>query len=144
MNKPGTHFGHKVDYDGYRFDSEKEKDFYEKFLKNSKYEIDVHPSFVLLEKFTVQGDITLRQISYSPDFIVKDKQGNWKHVYDVKTGFNSYAITPGVGMRFKMFADQYGWPVEVVVPLKYSFKTKIVGTTKKYEIQKHDNLEYNF
>ena len=48
-NKAGTHFGRKVELDGYVFDSQKEADFYQRFIKNSGYQFEVHPRFVLEE-----------------------------------------------------------------------------------------------
>lgn len=137
------HYGNKVKSDGITFDSEKEFKFYDKFLKDCGYDVTVHEKFDLLEKNVINDKITLRAISYKPDFVVRDGN-NIKHVYDVKNGFTAYAIDRGNNIVFKLFAKKYGIPVEVAVPRTHDFKTKILGTTKKYEIQIHKNVNYDW
>ncbi len=138
------HYGNKVKENGITFDSQKEYDFYKRFLENSGVEsISVHEKFDLVEKNVINNHITLRGITYRPDFVIRDK-GQITHVYDVKNGFTPYAIDRGAGIVFKLFAKRYGIPVEVVVPRKYDFKTKIMGTTKKYDIQIHNNINYDW
>lgn len=138
------HYGKKIKENGITFDSQKEYDFYDRFLRNSDVEsITIHEKFNLLEKNVINDKITLRGITYRPDFVIRDK-GIIKHVYDVKNGFTPYAIDRGAGIVFKLFAKQYGIPVEVVVVRKHDFKTKVLGTTKKYDIQIHENIKYDW
>lgn len=138
------HYGNKVEYDGFTFDSTKEFNFYKRFLENSGYSIGVHDKFKLLEKNVIDEKISIRGITYKPDFIVRDKDGLIKHVYDVKNGFTDYAIDRSANISFKLFAKVYKIPVEVVVIRAHDFKTKIMGTTKKYEIQYHDDVNYDW
>lgn len=138
------HYGKKIKEGGITFDSQKEYSFYKKFLENSGYKIIVHDKFKLLEKNIINDKISIRSVTYKPDFVVLDKDGEVKHVYDVKNGFTNYAIDRGAGLSFKLFAKKYGVPVEVVVVRTHDFKTKVLGTTKKYEIQYHNNVDYDW
>lgn len=138
------HYGNKVKANGIVFDSQKEFDFYQHFLENSGVEsITIHEKFNLLEKNVVNDKMTLRGITYRPDFVVRDK-GVIKHVYDVKNSFGAYGVDRAAGIVFKLFAKQYGIPVEVVVVRTHDFKTKILGTTKKYEIKIRKNVDYDW
>lgn len=138
------HYGKKIKEGNITFDSQKEYNFYKKFLENSGYNIVVHDKFRLLEKNIINDKISIRGITYKPDFVVCDKDGAIKHVYDVKNGFTNYAIDRGANISFKLFAETYKIPVEVVVVRTHDFKTKILGTTKKYEIQYHNNVDYDW
>lgn len=138
--KAGTWFGEKVELDGYKFDSQKEAKFYEKFIKNSGFKYEVHKRFQLFPMFELlNGALRIRSISYTPDFVLYDDDGNLKHVIDVKNSFTSFAIDVAAAMRFKLFAYVYKVPVEVVVPKAHSFRVKITGTTKKFNpVEKTD------
>lgn len=138
------HYGKKIKEGNITFDSQKEYNFYKMFLENSGYKIIVHDKFKLLEKNIINNEISIRGITYKPDFVVLGKDGEVKHVYDVKNGFTNYAIDRGANISFKLFAKTYGIPVEVVVVRTHDFKTKILGTTKKYEIQYHNNVNYDW
>ncbi len=138
------HYGKKIKEGDITFDSQKEYNFYKRFLENSGYDIGVHDKFELLEKNVINDKISIRGITYKPDFVVRDNNGLIKHVYDVKNGFTNYAIDRGANISFKLFAKTYGIPVEVVVVRTHDFKTKILGTTKKYEIQYHDDINYDW
>lgn len=50
-----NHFGKKVEVDGYKFDSEKEANFYLRFVKTCGKRFEVHKSFELISKFSVGG-----------------------------------------------------------------------------------------
>jgi len=138
------HYGKKIKEGDITFDSQKEYNFYKKFLENSGHDIVVHDKFRLLEKNIINDEISIRGITYKPDFVVLDKDDSIKHVYDVKNSFGAYGVDRGAGIVFKLFAKQYGIPVEVVVVRTHDFKTKILGTTKKYEIQYHNNVNYDW
>lgn len=138
--KPGQWFGEKVHLDGYVFDSKKEATFYERFVKGSGFNFVVHKGFQLhpiIELF--DGKLRLRSSKYTPDFVLYDRNGDIKHVVDVKNSFTSYAIDPAAALRFKLFAQKYGAPVEVVVPRLKSFRVSILGPTKKVNpVTKYD------
>lgn len=55
------------------------------------------------------------------------------YVYDVKSGFTSYAINSGANIRFKLFAFKYNQPVEVVVPRKHDFRMKMLNITTNFK-----------
>ncbi|WP_172576752.1 hypothetical protein [Ligilactobacillus agilis] len=44
-----SHFGKKSVVDGYKFDSQKELDFYLRYIKSSGYEFEVQKNLVLVE-----------------------------------------------------------------------------------------------
>ncbi|EPI5742174.1 DUF1064 domain-containing protein [Enterococcus faecalis] len=86
--------GNKVTIDGYTFDSQKEANFYTKFVKNCGLPFEVHPRFKLTELTpTADGVGKISAIAYSPDFIIKNLDGSWRHVIDIKNSFGVYAGT---------------------------------------------------
>lgn len=125
MNKRGT----KVHLDGYVFDSQKEADFYERFIKRCGYPFKVHPKFNLISKRNI-GRVNISEISYKPDIIVYNNQRQMIHVYDVKNSFGAYGIDQSVKLRFRMFAMKFKIPVEAVVIRKHDFKVIAQGVTK--------------
>ena len=137
-----SHFGKKSVVDGYKFESQKELDFYLRYIKNSDYEFEVQKNLVLVDKFPL-GSHNVRSVSYKADFVVLD--GNRiKHVYDVKNGFNGYAIDDKSQLKFKLVAQRYHVPVEVVVLRKHDFRVGVLGTTKKIEVQVRTNIDYEY
>ena len=141
-----NHFGKKVPYKKWIFDSIKERDFFIRFIENSGKRFKVHPSYKIVDKFPV-GGYNQRGITYAPDFVVYGPDGAVEHVYDVKSGINQRAIDTAAKLRFKLFSLKTGVPVEVVVPRKHDFKMKLPGYGKA-DIQpahkqhdKHGNLK---
>lgn len=128
------HFGKKVHYKEWDFDSEKERDFFIRFIESSGKRFKVHPSFKVVDKFPL-GGFNQRGITYAPDFVVYDDDGAIEHVFDVKTGINQRAIDTSAKLRFKLFSLRTGIPVEVVVPRAHDFKMKLFGFTNP-KIQK--------
>lgn len=122
------HFGKKVPYKDWDFDSIKERDFFIQFIENSGKKFKIHPSYKVVDKFPV-GGYNQRGITYAPDFVVFDDEGAIAHVYDVKTGINQRAVDTAAKLRFKLFSLKTGLPVEVVVPRKHDFKMKLFGFT---------------
>lgn len=123
--------GNKVHIDGYVFDSEKEAQFYQRFVKNSGFPFEVHPRFKLTELTELPGGGgKISQIAYSPDFIIKNYDGSWMHVIDVKNSHGMYGIDQSNKLRFRLFAIRYGHPVEAVVIRKNDFKVITQGVTK--------------
>ena len=130
------HFGKRVVYDGYTFDSAKERDFYVKFIKPSGLRFEVHPNFKIIDKFMVGGTY-VRGVWYKPDFVVYDHDGEIKHVYDVKPSVDSQGTDTAAKLRFKLFEKRYRIPVEVIVPRKHDFKMTILGITDLSLLDKH-------
>lgn len=125
-----NHTARKVTVGSFTFDSQKEAKFYEKFIQNSGYKYEVHPSYVIKDKVAI-GGVNLSRISYTPDFVIFDNYGKIKHVYDVKTSINTqFGADTAAKLRFNLFARKYSVPVEVVVPRANDFKMKIYGLTK--------------
>lgn len=125
LNKRGT----KVQLDGYTFDSQKEADFYARFVKPSGFDFTVHEPFVLMP-LTEIGGARLSQVKYTPDFVIYE-EGCMIHVYDVKNSFGMYGIDTGNKLRFKWFAKQQGIAVEAVVVRAHDFKSIAQGVTKQ-------------
>ncbi|PWT34040.1 hypothetical protein DKZ26_11630 [Limosilactobacillus reuteri] len=143
-NKAGTWFGQKIEKDGYKFDSIKEYNFYENFVKPSGLKFEVHKGFKLHPIIELQnGDLRLRSSIYTPDFVLYNKDGGMKHVIDIKSGFTQFAIDSAAALRFKLFADKYKVPVEVIVPRVHDFRVKIMGTTKKFNPLIREDLTYD-
>ena len=142
--------GNKFKTENYVLDSQKEFLFYDRFLEkydddsNSEFVIKVHPSYPIISSYELESGLKFRGAKYTPDFTVEDKQNNLLHVYDVKNGFSAYAIDAACKLRFKLFTERYGVPVECVVVLKNSFKVKVFGTTKKTNEHIFKNIEYNW
>lgn len=123
-----NHFGKKVHYKEWTFDSIKERDFFVKYVERSGYKFKVHQSFKVVDKFAV-GGMNQRGITYAPDFVIYNEQDEIIHVYDVKTGISQRAVDTAAKLRFKLFALRTGKPVEVVVPRAHDFKMKLFGFT---------------
>lgn len=123
-------YGRKVHMDGYTFDSQKECDFYARFIKPSHAMYKIHPAFELEPRHEL-GTYNTHVVKYTPDVVVYDKQGHMLHVYDVKNSFTPYGIDASVKLRFTLFAAKYGIPVEAVVIRKADFKSIAMGITKQ-------------
>lgn len=115
--------------DGYTFDSEKEHNFYHRFVKRSGYAFEIHPHFKLAELTEIDGG-KITSIVYTPDFIIKASDGKWLHVIDVKNSFGQYGIDQVNKLRFRLFAAKFGHPVEAVVARAHNFKVITQGVTK--------------
>lgn len=123
-------YGRKIVADGFTFDSQKEYDFYSRFIKNCGFRYKVHPSYHLEDLHQLKNGVKLRAIRYTPDIVVYNPDDTLKHVYDVKNSFGAYGIDTGNKLRFNLFARKYGVPVEAVVIRKRDFKSIAQGVTK--------------
>ena len=130
------HFGKKVEYQGVKFDSQKELDFYRHYLENSNQRVDIHPHFKLVETFKACG-YRMRGIDYTPDFVTYDHDGNMTHVYDVKTSLSPLGVDSAAKLRFKLFTLNTNMPVEIVVPRANDFKMTMFGWTTNSMLDKH-------
>jgi hypothetical protein len=81
----------KVEYDGIKFDSKKECEYYIKYLdmqnKGLIKDLKTQVKFVLLDKFTDGSGIKHREIAYYADFQYYDNSLNRIVVTDVKASF---------------------------------------------------------
>ncbi len=140
--------GNKVTIDGFIFDSEKEAKFYQRFVKNCGLPFEVHPRFKLTELTpTADGVGKISAIAYSPDFIIKNLDGSWRHVIDIKNSFGVYGIDQSVKLRFRLFALRYGHPVEAIVVRARDFKVITQGVTKPLNEKRPfitDNFDYEW
>lgn len=127
-----NHFGKKVHYKQWDFDSVKERDFFIRFIEHSGKKFDVHKRFKLVTKFPVGGR-NHRGLTYAPDFVVYGSNSSVEHVYDVKSGINQRAVDTAANIRFTLFSLKTGLPVEVVVPRKHDFKMKLFGYTTTFQ-----------
>ncbi len=105
--------GNKVTIDGYTFDSQKEANFYTKFVKDCGLPFEVHPRFKLTELTpTADGIGKISAIAYSPDFIIKNLDGSWRHVIDIKILLACMALTNPLSFVFVYL------PLDMVIQLK--------------------------
>lgn len=139
-----SHFAKRVELDGYRFDSQKEAAFYERYIKPSGYKFECQKNFVLLDKYEDLEVVNLKRTAYRADFVIYNEDGTLKHVYDVKNGFSDYAIDKRAKLKFAMFARLYGLPVEVVVIRAHDFKATITRATKKLEPVVKTDVSYDW
>lgn len=142
------HFGKKTEFNGYMFDSLKERDFYQRFCMkydkpDSELKILVHSSYPTIDKFEVAG-VAMRGSRYTPDIVVTDQQGKLLHVYDVKNSFTAYGVDSAAKLRFKLFTKRYGTPVECVVVRKNDFKVKVFGVTKQTHEHIFSDITYDW
>lgn len=143
-------YGRKTEYHDYKFDSQKEFLFYQRFLEkydddpNSKFVIKIHPSYLILGGFEIEPGFKFRGMKYTPDATIESRQGDLLHVFDVKNSFTAYGVSDAARLRFKLFTKQYGVPVEAVVVLKNSFKVKIFGTSKKTTEHIFNDINYDY
>lgn len=142
-------FSKKFVVDGIKFDSLKEYQFYQRFIKNSGYKFVDHPSYKVLDLFSL-GGWRQRGISYAPDFVVYDDDGEIKHIYDVKTSIAPQAITTGSKIRMILFQFRYRKAIEIVTPRKNDFKMVLINFTVKEGLldrhakkDRHGNIKTN-
>lgn len=128
--------GKKIDKYGERFDSQKELDFYERFIKDKVPAelVAIHKTFVLVKKLNISSPAIIPQWKYTPDYVIYNEAGEIEHVYDVKNSFGIYGIDTGNKLTFKCFARVYGIPVEAVVVRKHDFKVAAIGVTKQLNL----------
>ena len=74
----------KVEYDGIKFDSQMECNYYEYLLSKSKINIvELQPKFVLVPKFK-HSDGNIRELAYIADFTISRENGKVIEVIDIK------------------------------------------------------------
>ena len=109
--KENKYHNKQTTYDGYKFASLKERNYYIKLkmMQNSGKisELKLQVPFVLIETFKLE-DKTYRQTKYIADFTYKDENGKY-HIVDTK-GFR----TPEYKLKKKLMAWKYGIKIEEV------------------------------
>lgn len=102
-------FAKKVDYDGHRFDSTKEKNRYIelKDLENKGIiqDLKIQPEYELQEKFRDKQHRAIRSITYKADFAYYDTRTNENIVEDVKSPYTAKDTV--YRMKMKMFIYKY-------------------------------------
>lgn len=102
----------KVIYDGYTFDSIKEKNYYIKLKILEKAgeitELELQKEFELQPKYKLNNKTT-RRITYKADFTYKTTKDDKLHVVDVK-GFR----TDVYRLKKKIFEYKYGIEIEEI------------------------------
>ncbi|ANK63377.1 hypothetical protein AYR56_05305 [Loigolactobacillus backii] len=134
--------GRKVLIDGYKFDSQKEANFYVRFVKDSGAEFEVHPKFEIMKSFMTNCGKKIAHMVYTPDIVIYDSAGQMLHVFDIKNGFTPYAIDSAAKLRFKLFTKQYGRFVEIVVVRTHDFKTSAYLFESLKNIHVHKSINY--
>ena len=101
----------KCEFDGIKFDSIKEKNYYVKLKLMQDFgkisELKCHVPFILIETFKLD-DETYRKTKYIADFTYYDDKGNY-HVVDTK-GFKTKEYL----LKKKLMAWKYGIEIEEV------------------------------
>lgn len=109
--KQNKYHNKKVEYDGHKFDSQKEKAYYIKLKLMEKadeiFDLELQKEFVLIETFKL-NDKTYRKMSYKADFTYLDRDGKY-HVIDTK-GFRTKEYL----LKKKLMAWKYGIEIEEV------------------------------
>lgn len=102
----------KVEYDGYTFDSIKEKNYYIKLKLLEKAgkikELELQKEFELQPSFKLNNK-TSRKITYRADFTCKTTEDDKMHVVDVK-GFR----TDVYRLKKKLFEYKYRIEIEEI------------------------------
>lgn len=102
----------KVSYDGYEFDSQKERNYYIKLktleelglIKN----LELQKEYILQDKFVLNGK-TRRKITYRADFSYISTEDDELHVVDVK-GFKTEVYK----LKKKLFEYKYQTELEEI------------------------------
>ena len=129
--------GKKIHKYGEDLDSQKELDFYERFIMNKwpRELVKVHLKFELVKGRDI-GRARIYGVSYTPDIVILAPDGSFKHVYDVKNSFTPYGIDTANKLYFRLFAMKYRIPVEAVVIRAHNFKSVAIGVTKQLRTTK--------
>ena len=109
--KENKYHNRKCEYNGIKFDSQKEMRYYQKLellQKSGKiFDLQRQVSFTLIETFKLE-DKTYRKTSYIADFTYIDENGKY-HVVDTK-GFKTKEYL----LKKKLMAWKYGIEIEEV------------------------------
>ena len=106
-----TKYGNtKVKYDGFTFDSKREKEYYVVYKGDPEVEsVQVHPRYELTPKFTNAEGVKRRAQHYVADFLVTFKDDRPDQVVDVKG-----VETPMFKLKRTLFEYRYGKVITIV------------------------------
>lgn len=111
--KQNKYKNQKVEYDGIKFDSKKERAWYLKYKLMEKAgeirDLQRQVPFTLIETFRL-NDKTYRKTIYKADFTYYDKEGKY-HVIDVKSPATRTQVYK---LKKKLMAWKYGIEIEEV------------------------------
>lgn len=110
FNKKSKYGNKKVMYDGIKFDSAKERNYYLKFkiMQDAGIikDLELQKRFILQKGYTINGK-KRREISYYADFCYVTTKDDKLHVIDIK-GFK----TDVYRLKKKLFENKYGIEIE--------------------------------
>lgn len=110
LNKKSKYGNKKVMYDGIKFDSAKERNYYLKFkiMQDAGIikDLELQKRFILQKGYTINGK-KRREISYYADFCYVTTKDDKLHVIDIK-GYR----TDVYKLKKKLFENKYGIEIE--------------------------------
>lgn len=110
LNKKSKYGNKKVMYDGIKFDSAKERNYYLKFkiMQDAGIirDLELQKRFILQKGYTINGK-KRREISYYADFCYVTTKDDKLHVVDIK-GYR----TDVYKLKKKLFENKYGIEIE--------------------------------
>ena len=106
----------KVEYDGYTFDSIREKNYYIKLKLLEKAgkikELELQKEYELQPSFKLNNK-TYRSIKYRADFVYYDNRDEKEHIIDIKG--SKKILTKDFKIKQKLFAYKYKKEIEVII-----------------------------
>ena len=118
----GRIYARKVEYDGIRFDSEMECEYY-KLLKERKdkgeiFNLEIHPRFELIPQYINNNGKEIKPIYYEADFSFYDSVAGRSRVIDVKGMMEDDFV-----LKWKMFDKK-------MVDLKFNIYLEVLKYSK--------------
>jgi hypothetical protein len=105
LKKAGRVNSHKIEIDGYLFDSKSEALIYSEYKIDPDVEIlELQPRFILLTPFKRKNK-SYRGITYKADFVISVGGDNW--VVEVKSKGTLKANSKNYPMRRKLFLNKF-------------------------------------
>lgn len=101
----GHYKSKKVEYDGVKFDSISERDYYIRLKNDTRVDdLQVHPKFILLDNFRNSDGKMIRSITFKPDYMYKiDGQ---LYIEDIKP-IKKTLIDADFTLRWKLLQHMY-------------------------------------
>ena len=110
------YYSKKVIYDGIKFDSKKEGEYYLKLKMLEKSglikNLELQKEYLLQDSFKINGK-TIRAIKYIADFVYYDTTDQKEHIVDIKG--SKRTMTEAFKIKTKLFAYKYGREIEVII-----------------------------
>ena len=116
-DKQNKYKNDKCEYNGKKFDSKKERNYYILLLDRERdgeiRDLQTQVTFELQPSFKDSNGKTIRAIKYIADFVYYDTATGKRHIVDVKG--SELMITEVFKIKQKMFEYRYGEKIEVVI-----------------------------